>query len=115
VGERRASFFSTAQINKTPRSRDGASYVNQYKIIKTLGQGSFAKVKMVQDIETQEYYAMKQINKKVLKSKEIYNGQNAYMCIMEELKVLKTLEHPNVIYLHEIIDDPDKDHLFIIT
>ena len=62
-----------------------------------------------------EFYAMKQINKKVLQSRIIFGNQNAYVCILEELKVLKTLEHPNVIYLHEIIDDPDKDHLFIIT
>lgn len=29
--------------------------------------------------------------------------------------MLKTLDHPNVIYLHEIIDDPKKDSIFLVT
>jgi hypothetical protein len=46
------------------------------------------------------------MNKKDLKSKMTAKGSNAYMCVIEELKVLQRLEHPNIIYLHEIIDDP---------
>jgi non-specific serine/threonine protein kinase len=62
-----------------------------------------------------ELYAMKQMNKKQLKSKIVGKGQNAYMNVLEELKVLQRLEHPNIIYLHEIIDDPSKDHIHLIT
>ena len=43
------------------------------------------------------------------------NGNNAYDCVKEELKVLQRLEHPNIIWLHEIIDDPNKDHIYLIT
>lgn len=32
----------------------------------------------------------------------------------EELEVLKKLEHPNVIWLEEIIDDPKKDYIYIV-
>lgn len=49
------------------------------------------------------------MNKKELKRKK------AYEYVLEELKVLKTLEHPNVIYLHEIIDDPNKDSIYLVT
>lgn len=36
--------------------------------------------------------------------------------IGQELKVLKTLQHPNIIWLHEIIDNPDKeDDLYLVT
>ena len=28
---------------------------------------------------------------------------------------MKTLEHPNVIWLHEIIDDPSSDYLYLVT
>lgn len=45
----------------------------------------------------------------------IGGGKSAYDCVIEELKVLKTLEHPNIIYLTEIIDDPKKDHIFLVT
>ena len=34
--------------------------------------------------------------------------------MMMELEVLKTLEHPNVIYLREVVDDPKGD-IFIVT
>lgn len=37
------------------------------------------------------------------------------MNVLEELKVLQRLEHPNIIYLHEIIDDPSKDHIHLIS
>ena len=33
----------------------------------------------------------------------------------EELKILERLEHPNVIWLHEIIDDPKRDHIYVVT
>ena len=49
------------------------------------------------------------MNKKELRKKR------AYEYVLEELKVLKTLEHPNVIYLHEIIDDPKKDSIYLVT
>ena len=42
-------------------------------------------------------------------------GYSALDCVKEELKVLKTLEHPNVIWLHEIIDDPKRDNIYLVT
>ena len=35
--------------------------------------------------------------------------------MIEELKVLKMLNHPNVIWLNEVIDDPKKDKLYVVT
>lgn len=49
------------------------------------------------------------MNKNVLKKNKVYN------CLQEELKVLATLEHPNVAWLEEIIDDPKKDHIYLVT
>jgi serine/threonine protein kinase len=55
------------------------------------------------------------MNKVELKKKTVGRGQNAYMYVIEELKVLQRLQHPNIIYLHEIIDDPKKDYIYLIT
>ena len=33
------------------------------------------------------------------------SGRTAFDAVLEELKVLKQLEHPNLIWLHEIIED----------
>ena len=41
--------------------------------------------------------------------------KTAYDYVLGELEVLKQIEHPNIIWLHEIIDDPKKDNLFLVT
>lgn len=56
------------------------------------------------------------MNKKELKRKINPNGRSAYECVLEEIKVLQKLEHPNIIWLHEIIDDPLKDdYIYLVT
>ena len=55
------------------------------------------------------------MNKKNLSRKSMCKGHSAYDCVKEELKVLKALEHPNVIWLHEMIDDPKKDKIYLVT
>lgn len=54
------------------------------------------------------------MNKKQLMQKKC-GAQNAYQSVIEELKVLKLLNHPNIIWLNEIIDDPKKDKLYVVT
>ena len=48
----------------------GNKYYNDYKLIKTLGKGSYSKVKLV--MKDDQKYAMKIINKKELKKKKIF-------------------------------------------
>ena len=55
------------------------------------------------------------MNRKALQRKRCGKDRNAYDCVKEELKVLERLEHPNIIWLHEIIDDPKRDHIYLIT
>jgi len=89
--------------------------INQYKVEKILGSGSFATVKLCTDTKTGNQYAIKQMNKKILQKKFTGAGRTAYDCVLEELKVLKKMEHSNIIYLHEIIDDPNKDYIYLVT
>jgi serine/threonine protein kinase len=89
--------------------------INQYVILKTLGKGSFATVLLCKDTISHEMFAVKKMNKKLLKLKSCGNGKSAYDCVVEELKLLKRLKHPNVIWLHEIIDDQKKDHIYLVT
>jgi serine/threonine protein kinase len=35
--------------------------------------------------------------------------------VIDELKILKRLEHPNIIWLQEIINDPKKDKFYLVT
>ena len=61
--------------------------VNNYIIEKTLGEGSFAQVKLCKDKNNGIQYALKQMNKKELKRK-VVAGKSAYDSVMEEIKVL---------------------------
>ena len=33
----------------------------------------------------------------------------------DELKIMKRLQHPNIIWLHEVINDPLKDKMYLVT
>jgi hypothetical protein len=44
------------------------------------------------------------MNKRTLKQKSAGPGRSAYDCVKDELEILQKLEHPNIIFLREIID-----------
>ena len=90
-------------------------FINDYKVIRKLGEGAFAKVRLVQDQDC-KLFAMKQMNKAILKSRRVSWKKSAYDLVLEELRVLKSLEHPNIIWLYEIIDDPSSNKdMYLIT
>ena len=76
--------------------------INSYMIEKTLGKGTFATVYLCKETNTNMLYAVKSMNKKDLEKRKVYN------CLVQELKVLAKLDHPNVLWLQEVIDDPNK-------
>jgi len=45
--------------------------INQYEVIKTLGKGSFADVKLCIDTKTKEKYAVKLMSKKILNAMKV--------------------------------------------
>ena len=42
-------------------------------------------------------------------------GQTLYDLINEEINILKTLKHPNVECLHDIIDNLSDGNIYIVT
>ena len=88
---------------------EGNKYYNEYKYVKLLGKGSYSKVKLV--IKDDVKYAMKIIDKKVLKNKKIFKQDNDGNVIvtnlltdaLKEIAILKKLDHPNIIKLYEIL------------
>ena len=75
--------------------------------MKTIGKGSFGKVKLVLNTENgNKPCAMKIMSKKKLK--RIFMGKNrtAYNDVMQEIAIMKKLDHANVVRLYEVLDDP---------
>ncbi|XKL64379.1 hypothetical protein PGB90_004465 [Kerria lacca] len=96
--------------------------LNQYKLIDSIGQGSFGLVKLAYNEEDDKHYAMKILSKKKLLRKAgcfarlgpNRKGSNPLDKVYREIAVLKKLDHPNVVKLIEVLDDPDEDYLYLV-
>ena len=88
----------------------GATFVNQYIVIKTMGRGAYGKVKLCLDSQTHELYAIKVINHaraarriRALPSRQPYSTLDAD--VVQEIAVMKQLDHPNIVRLVEVIGE----------
>ena len=75
------------------------SELSNYKYIRTIGEGTFGKVKLAIHILTGEKVAIKILQKNLIK------GQKQYERIHNEIKYLKLLNHPNIIKIFEVIEN----------
>ncbi len=93
-------------------------YINQYLCYNYLGKGAFGKVALAKDITTNIKYAIKVLNKSLLRRKRILRKgkppTNMLENIFREIAIMKKLDHPNVLQIYEVIDDPENDKLFMV-
>ena len=75
--------------------------VGDYKLLKTLGEGAFSKVKQVMDNRTGKMYAMKIIDMDNIRANKMENQ------LMREIDVMKVMNHPNLIKLHAVLKTPN--------
>lgn len=87
--------------NQRSTLADG-SRIGNYQIVKTLGEGSFGKVKLAYHVTTGQKVALKIINKKVL-AKSDMQGR-----IEREISYLRLLRHPHIIKLYDVIKSKDE-------
>jgi serine/threonine protein kinase len=87
---------------------DGKNHggVGHYILGKTIGEGTFGKVKLGTHILTGETVAVKILERE--KIKEIADVQR----VAREIHILKRVQHPHIIQLYEIIETPRQ--LFLI-
>ena len=78
----------------------GVTFVNEYALMVTLGRGSFGKVKLALNTLDSQLYALKLLPKG--RRRQIGSpGTNEI--IKHEIEVMKSLSHPNVVRLFEVI------------
>mmetsp|Transcript_19825 Transcript_19825/g.32505 ORF Transcript_19825/g.32505 Transcript_19825/m.32505 type:complete len:681 (+) Transcript_19825:307-2349(+) len=80
--------------------------IGNYKLGKTLGIGSFGKVKLGEHDLTGHKVAVKIMNRKKIKSLDMDEK------VRREIKILKLFMHPHIIRLYEVIDTPT--HIFVV-
>lgn len=83
------------------------SAVTQYVLGKTLGEGTFGKVKLGTHILTGEKVAIKILEKSKIKDKSDVER------VTREIHILKIMRHPNIIQLYEIIETPKQLYLIM--
>lgn len=57
--------------------------------------------------------AVKIFSKSLLKKRRLGQQSDKFAALQNEIAIMKRLRHPNVIQLHEVIDDPMRDELFV--
>ena len=91
---------------KMKRQISNASHVaEKYDFIKTLGDGNFAVVKQARHKITDHEYAIKIIDKSKMKGKE--------NMIENEIYIMKSCNHPNIVKLYEEFET--KDEVYLVT
>ena len=68
-----------------------------YNIIDTIGAGSFSTVFLALDTKEKKEYALKFVSREVLKDQQILKQ------FEREIRLLKRLDHPNIIKLYDVI------------
>lgn len=79
-----------------------------YNVIQYLDSGTTSVIYLVEDQETRQKYSAKVMSKKDNESK------NTMTSIMNEIKILQTIDHPNIIKVKEVLNVDNKNEEYII-
>ncbi|ROW08205.1 hypothetical protein VPNG_06947 [Cytospora leucostoma] len=98
-GERHhpSNMASVANAGANPDKVRSDHRVGQYNIVKTLGEGSFGKVKLAVHRGTGQQVALKIISRKKLISRDMAGR------VEREIEYLQLLRHPHIIKLYTVI------------
>ncbi|KAL4900539.1 hypothetical protein BDW74DRAFT_93445 [Aspergillus multicolor] len=91
----------------------GNKTINQYEILSELGRGEHGKVKLGRNSSTKQKVAIK-IVQRYSKRRRLGRLGDAEDKVKKEVAILKKARHPNVVSLLEVIDDPNRQKVYIV-
>ncbi|XP_072346409.1 MAP/microtubule affinity-regulating kinase 3a isoform X6 [Scyliorhinus torazame] len=83
--------------NSITSCADEQPHIGNYRLLKTIGKGNFAKVKLARHILTGRDVAIKIIDKTQLNPTSLQK-------LFREVRIMKCLNHPNIVKLFEVIE-----------
>uniref|UniRef100_A0A673MXR5 MAP/microtubule affinity-regulating kinase 3 n=1 Tax=Sinocyclocheilus rhinocerous TaxID=307959 RepID=A0A673MXR5_9TELE len=83
--------------NSMASCSDELPHIGNYRLLKTIGKGNFAKVKLARHTLTGKEVAIKIIDKTQLNPTSLQK-------LFREVRIMKTLHHPNIVQLFEVIE-----------
>ncbi|KAL3518370.1 hypothetical protein ACH5RR_020959 [Cinchona calisaya] len=104
------------ETHKLVRSEDedGNKMINEYVREYKIGSGSYGKVVLYRSSTDGKYYAIKAFHKSHLLKLRVAPSETAMTDVLREVLIMKTLNHPNIVNLVEVIDDPTTDHFYMV-
>ncbi|XP_065068369.1 MAP/microtubule affinity-regulating kinase 3-like isoform X3 [Rhopilema esculentum] len=97
-GNRSDDGHSSTRSSRNRQATGGDDvYIGKYKLIKTIGKGNFAKVKLAKHSPTGREVAIKIIDKTQLNPTSLQK-------LFREVSIMKFLDHPNIVKLYEVIE-----------
>ncbi|XP_035230987.1 MAP/microtubule affinity-regulating kinase 3-like isoform X3 [Stegodyphus dumicola] len=86
------------RFEPNPRSRTSEEpHIGRYRLLKTIGKGNFAKVKLAKHLPTGKEVAIKIIDKTQLNPSSLQK-------LFREVRIMKILDHPNIVKLFQVIE-----------
>jgi 5'-AMP-activated protein kinase, catalytic alpha subunit len=96
-----AAAYTASQETSPGYSNQSAEFfLSNYRLGKTLGIGSFGKVKVAEHVLTGHKVAIKILNRKKIKQMDMEEK------VRREIKILRLFMHPHIIRLYEVIETP---------
>ncbi|XP_022756101.1 serine/threonine-protein kinase GRIK1-like isoform X1 [Durio zibethinus] len=108
--------FPVKETNKIIRSEDenGNKMVNEYVRECKIGSGSYGKVVLYRNSVDGKQYAIKAFHKSHLLKLRVAPSETAMTDVLREVLIMKMMEHPNIVNLIEVIDDPSTDQFYMV-
>ena len=117
---RHPSFFNCPE-NETKNMCEGVEVVlddlhtlhvptrigQHYNFIRLVGNGSNSAVVLVEQIPTKKLYAAKVVSRAMLEN------ENTLIRFEQELRILQSLKHPNIVQLRDVVYNPDNIYLIM--
>ncbi|GJN10097.1 hypothetical protein PR202_ga28161 [Eleusine coracana subsp. coracana] len=101
------------ETKKMFRSEDenGKKMINQYVHLGKIGSGSYGKV-----VRYLDFFALRfqVLNKPYMMKIRVVRSETAMTDVLREVSIMKLLEHPNIVNLVEVIDDPNIDKFYMV-
>uniref|UniRef100_A0A8C3G4V3 MAP/microtubule affinity-regulating kinase 3 n=1 Tax=Cyclopterus lumpus TaxID=8103 RepID=A0A8C3G4V3_CYCLU len=92
-----ASRHSLPRCRNSFTSTEELPHIGNYRLLKTIGKGNFAKVKLARHVLTGREVAVKIIDKTQLNPTSLQK-------LFREVRIMKVLNHPNIVKLFEVIE-----------
>lgn len=117
---REGPVVETEAAREKVDSGDSLGFVNQYVFLKNLGGGTSGEVNLARSGTDEKLYAVKILSKSSQKKRVSIGKRGSRIRLSQmdglfrEVAIMKKLDHPNIVNLWEVINDPGIDRLYLV-